>query len=353
MTRKKNSNTPKNPSRTSKGKGYIDLSQGVINSKGRQDLEEIAKVLADINLDSLDDTQREELHEFINILAIERARESFYAYVQIMAPKIIPGSKFIYGKHIEMIANDLQSVFESIEAPRPTERSQYFLPPRAMKSVLCSILFPTWVLGKRPDYSIITVGNSTKFAEDRFGRNVRMILQMDEYKTIFPETILRSDAKSAGRFVTTKGGEYFATGVGSALAGRGAHLTICGKNNNKVFTLRKGETRLDELLVGDKVYSEKGYQTVSRLVDCRHKLVYTFNSDIEVSPEHPLYLTKNKHYEGWVEAQELRVGHKIKVGTIWNKIKAKLLRILRGKQCEEDVVIQAENSLESIILKKG
>ena len=124
MARKKNTSTPKRTQ--SKGKGYIDLSEGVVNAKGKQDLEEISKVLTEINLEALDDTQRTELHEFINTLAIERARESFYAYVQIMAPKIIPGSNFTYGKHIEMIANDLQSVFESIEAPRPTERSQYF-----------------------------------------------------------------------------------------------------------------------------------------------------------------------------------------------------------------------------------
>ena len=43
---------------------------------------------------------------------------------------------------------------------------------------------------------------------------------------MFPTVELASDSKSAGRWNTSVGGEYYACGVGSALAGRGADLLL-------------------------------------------------------------------------------------------------------------------------------
>ena len=60
----------------------------------------------------------------------------------------------------------------------------------------------------------------------RFGRKVRNMMDTDEYKRIFTEVELQADSKSAGRWETNKGGEYFAAGVGGAITGRGADLLI-------------------------------------------------------------------------------------------------------------------------------
>jgi predicted phage terminase large subunit-like protein len=57
-------------------------------------------------------------------------------------------------------------------------------------------------------------------------RKVRNLIQSPEYARIFPNTKIASDAKAAAQWNTTQGGEYFAIGVGGALAGRGAHLII-------------------------------------------------------------------------------------------------------------------------------
>lgn len=179
-------------------------------------------------LSSFTTEQKQQAFAILNQLVTERARVDFFTFVKVIAPLFIPGNKFIEGVHIELICKDLQEVAESIEdKKRKTKRSQYFLPPRAMKSMLISIFYPAWVFGRWPHFNIMQIGNSTKFAEDRFGRNVKALMSMQEYKAIFPETNIRTDAKAAGRFVTTKGGEYFATGVGSQIAGRGAHITIC------------------------------------------------------------------------------------------------------------------------------
>ena len=59
-----------------------------------------------------------------------------------------------------------------------------------------------------------------------FGRRVRNLVGSDAYKGIFPQVELQSDSKSASRWGTNFNGEYFAIGVGGALAGRGADLFI-------------------------------------------------------------------------------------------------------------------------------
>ena len=69
------------------------------------------------------------------------------------------------------------------------------------------------------------MSHTTDLAVD-FGRKVRNLIGTDDYVSIFPTVALASDSKSAGRWNTSVGGEYYACGVGSALAGRGADLLL-------------------------------------------------------------------------------------------------------------------------------
>jgi predicted phage terminase large subunit-like protein len=66
-----------------------------------------------------------------------------------------------------------------------------------------------------------------------FGRKVRNIIDTEAYRQIFPTVNLAADSKSAGRWNTNVGGEYFACGVGSALAGRGADLLLVDDPHNE------------------------------------------------------------------------------------------------------------------------
>jgi predicted phage terminase large subunit-like protein len=69
------------------------------------------------------------------------------------------------------------------------------------------------------------VSHTTDLAVD-FGRKVRNLISSDAYRDIFPTVRLAQDSKSAGRWNTNSGGEYYACGIGSALAGRGADLLL-------------------------------------------------------------------------------------------------------------------------------
>ena len=80
-------------------------------------------------------------------------------------------------------------------------------------------------MGLKPDMKIMQTTHTAELSA-RFGRKVRNLMDTDEYKQIFNKVSLSADSKSAGRWETNKGGEYFAAGVGGAITGRGADLLI-------------------------------------------------------------------------------------------------------------------------------
>lgn len=144
----------------------------------------------------------------------EEAQEKFVPFVRTIWPE------FISGAHHQHMAR----LFEAV-ARGEKKRIIINLAPRHTKSEFSSYLLPAWFLGKFPKKKIMQVSNTAELAEG-FGRKVRNLVGSDEYKTVFPDVGLRQDSKAAGRWNTNQGGEYFATGVGAALAGRGADIAI-------------------------------------------------------------------------------------------------------------------------------
>ena len=129
-------------------------------------------------------------------------------------------SDYKVGKHHRMLGDMLMD----IEAGNK-DRICVNIPPRHGKSQLVSIMFPAWFLGRNPTKKVMMVSHTTDLAVD-FGRKVRNMIATDAYKAIFPDVALAVDSKSAGRWNTSAGGEYYACGIGSSIAGRGADLLL-------------------------------------------------------------------------------------------------------------------------------
>ena len=134
------------------------------------------------------------------------------------ADHVYPGYKV--GPHHRRLAK----IFEDIAAGKK-KRVIVNIAPRHGKSELISYLAPAWFLGKYPHKKIIMASHTADLAVN-FGRRVRNLVSSDSYKDIFPQVELQADSKSASRWGTNFQGEYFAIGVGGALAGRGADLFI-------------------------------------------------------------------------------------------------------------------------------
>lgn len=156
----------------------------------------------------------EDLDRREKLLEKERARDTFLGFVDKMWPD------FIGGRHHKIMAKAFERV-----ASGECKRLIINMPPRHTKSEFASYLLPAWFLGKFPNKKVIQSSNTGELAVG-FGRKVRNLVDSEAYKAVFPSLELQQDSKAAGRWNTSKGGDYFAIGVGGTVTGKGAHLLI-------------------------------------------------------------------------------------------------------------------------------
>ena len=144
----------------------------------------------------------------------EVGKDDFLTFID----HVYPGYKV--GPHHKRLAK----IFEDI-ANGKKRRVIVNIAPRHGKSEMISYLAPAWFLGKYPNKKIIMASHTADLAVN-FGRRVRNLVGSEAYRDVFPQIELQADSKSASRWGTNFNGEYFAIGVGGALAGRGADLFI-------------------------------------------------------------------------------------------------------------------------------
>jgi predicted phage terminase large subunit-like protein len=180
------------------------------------------------NLHKLTPRQKEEvlglIEEWEARQAIKRARLSLLDFVKNIEPD------YKIGAHHKRLAALLENL-----ANGEKDRISVNIAPRFGKSHLVSYYFPAWFLGNHPDQKVMMVSHTADLAVD-FGRKVRNLIASERYQAVFggKEGVeLSQDSKSAGRWHTNHGGEYFAVGVGGAIAGRGADLLLIDDPHNE------------------------------------------------------------------------------------------------------------------------
>ena len=159
--------------------------------------------------------------ELLDDLEVREKRASLAAASHSMlgfANAVYPGFKT--GPHHRKLAKIFTDVIEGRK-----KRVIINIAPRMGKSEFSSYLFPAYFLGKYPDKKIIMGTHTAGLSED-FGRRIRNLIASDEYNEVFPDTMVADDQKAAGKWSTSAGGQYYAAGVGGALAGRGADLFV-------------------------------------------------------------------------------------------------------------------------------
>lgn len=172
-------------------------------------------------LSNLQKMPEREAHEFV-AAAIEKmdrvrrkaAQGGLLDFVKAVYPN------YMVGAHHKRLAKLLE---EAISGDK--KRIIVNIAPRMGKSELVSYLFPAWFLGHHPDKKII-MATHTADLSTTFGRRVRDLVNSDDYRGVFPNVSLNQDAKAAGQWNTSVGGQYYAAGVGGALAGRGADVFV-------------------------------------------------------------------------------------------------------------------------------
>jgi predicted phage terminase large subunit-like protein len=311
----------------------------------RAELETLLK-----SVDMLDELELLEIEKMIEELdkraTLQAARDDLIAFCQYMDPS------YKVGRHHRILADELMDIERGDK-----DRVCVNIPPRHGKSQLVSTYYPAWFIGRNPGKKVMLVSHTTDLAVD-FGRKVRNHIDSDPYRDVFPGTGLSPDSKSAGRWNTTTSCEFYATGVGSALAGRGADLLLvddphseqdilngnftafdkayewfafgartrlmpggrvaivhCMTGDTGVLMSDGTEIPLRDLRPGDMVASYKDGALVSKKVlnwasqgfDCVYTINMTCGKTVRANERHP-FLVDRDGILTWTKVRDLRLG---------------------------------------------
>ena len=184
-----------------------------LTTLSRLELEAIQRALPSMSL-----AEKIELFEDLEVrekrASLAVAKTNMLGFAQ----SVYPGFKI--GPQHRKLAKIFQDVIDGKK-----KRVIINIAPRMGKSEFSSYLFPSYFLGNFPEKKIIMGTHTAGLSED-FGRRVRNLIETEDYHAIFPKTLIATDQKAAGKWSTSAGGQYYAAGVGGALAGRGADLFV-------------------------------------------------------------------------------------------------------------------------------
>lgn len=170
------------------------------------------------NFNKMDVRGKTEIIEIAAEMQARKKQQAAQGGLLDFVQAVYPG--YMIGEHHRRLAKLLE---EAINGNK--KRIIVNIAPRMGKSELVSYLFPAWFLGHHPDKKIIMATHTADLSTS-FGRRVRDLVNSDDYRRVFPNVTLNQDAKAAGQWNTSAGGQYYAAGVGGALAGRGADVFV-------------------------------------------------------------------------------------------------------------------------------
>lgn len=175
----------------------------------------------------------------------ELAFRHFHEYVPQAWRVLEPNTKFLNNWHIRLICEYLEAVKNG-----DIKRLIVNIPPRFMKSVLITVMWPSWLWINDPSLRFIfgsySLSLSLKHSLDR-----RNLIQSQWYQSNWGDRVtLSDDQNQKSEFQNTKTGYMFATSVGGTVTGRGAKVII-----------------LDDPLNPEEAFSDTMRDTCNRWID--------------------------------------------------------------------------------------
>ena len=158
-------------------------------------------------------------------LLLAACRDDFLTFLHSVFPIVAPGTAFKPNWHHEYISYELSRVTAGDE-----RRLVINIPPRSLKSIMITVAYTAWRLGKDPGLKIIAVS----FADDlarKHASDFRRIVDSGLYRAIFPRLRIDSRGDRLMELVTTENGSRLATSVGASIIGRGGDLIVIDDPN--------------------------------------------------------------------------------------------------------------------------
>ncbi len=147
-------------------------------------------------------------------------RQDLGAFTEKVFRALEPGQPYLHNWHLDHIAEALARVERG-----DLKRLIINVPPRSLKSILVSVAFSAWVLGRDPRKRIMCISYAEDLAR-KHALDTRKIVDEAWYRELFPGfNIPRGRARDLD-FGTTLNGYRFAAGMGGSITGRGADIIL-------------------------------------------------------------------------------------------------------------------------------
>lgn len=168
--------------------------------------------------------------------------------------------------YIDLLCDQIQNMIEG-----ENQKLIINLPPRYLKSVICSIALPAFILGHNPSAKIMCISYGEELAS-KLAADCKSVMEADWYKTLFPETRIRTDKKSVMDFETTNHGGRFATTISGAVTGRGADWIIIDDPLKPVDAFSDTQREKVNDLYGNTVNSRLNNKNTGRILVVMQRL---------------------------------------------------------------------------------
>lgn len=169
----------------------------------------------------------------ISAIEIELATRQLLEFARQAWPVLEPATAFVHGWHLEAICEHLEAV--SLGQIR---RLLICMPPRHMKSLLVSVLWPCWEWIRHPERRWLFASYAAGLAI-RDSVKCRRLIESSWYQSRWGDRfVLTSDQNEKSRFENDKTGYRIALGVGGAATGEGGDRVVVDDPHN----VREGES---------------------------------------------------------------------------------------------------------------
>ncbi|MCJ2011887.1 phage terminase large subunit [Methylobacterium sp. J-076] len=147
-------------------------------------------------------------------------RSDFMLFYERCFATLEPGTPFIDNWHLHAVAEALRRV-EVGEARRLIIN----VPPRSGKSLLVTVAFTAWLLGRNPRLRIICTSYSADLAQTHAAA-FRAIVTSAWFRATFPAFTIKRGGDRKLETITTERGYRYAVSIAGPVLGRGADLII-------------------------------------------------------------------------------------------------------------------------------
>ncbi len=147
-------------------------------------------------------------------------RSDLVSFLRMAFPLVIAGEPLRWNWHLDAICYHLERV-------RTGEITRLIIevPPRSLKSIAASVVFPAFCLGRQPTRKIITASYSAVLAI-KHANDCRALMRSSRYRALFPNTVIGVGKDTETEFHTTARGSRYSTSPGGSLTGRGGDMLI-------------------------------------------------------------------------------------------------------------------------------